>query len=156
RLFLFLAGASQGLLMPWSSGVRLPWYAWDILLAVQFAVPHSWLLLPGTRQRLQRLVPAPFYGCFFCSVTCLCLLATIELWQRQSAALWRLDGTPAALVRAVFLAFWPALIYSLSLTGLAYQTGWTPWWAWLRGRLPPPRQFRPRGAYRLIRHPVYL
>jgi hypothetical protein len=51
---------------------------------------------------------------------------------------------------------WVALIYSLHLTGLGYQTGLTPWWHWVKRQPAAPRRFEPRGAYRLIRHPVYL
>lgn len=49
-----------------------------------------------------------------------------------------------------------ALFCSLHLTGLGYQTGWTTWRLWMRGEKIPPREFSPRGAYRLLRHPVYL
>jgi methanethiol S-methyltransferase len=49
-----------------------------------------------------------------------------------------------------------ALFYSLSLTGLGWQTGWTPWIHWLRGVAPPKRKFEPCGVYRMLRHPVYL
>ena len=41
-------------------------------------------------------------------------------------------------------------------TGLGYQTGYTPWWSWVKGRRPPRRVFEPRGLYRVLRHPVYL
>ena len=51
---------------------------------------------------------------------------------------------------------WGALLYSLSLTGMGYQNGWTPFYYWLRRQAPPRREFKPRGAYKLIRHPVYL
>jgi protein-S-isoprenylcysteine O-methyltransferase Ste14 len=51
---------------------------------------------------------------------------------------------------------WGALLYSLSLTGLGYQNGWTPFYYWLRKRKLPRREFKPRGAYKLIRHPVYF
>ena len=60
------------------------------------------------------------------------------------------------LVSGTFLAIWPVLIYSISLTGLGWQTGFTPWWAWLRRRKPPRREFEPRGAYLVLRHPIYL
>jgi protein-S-isoprenylcysteine O-methyltransferase Ste14 len=49
-----------------------------------------------------------------------------------------------------------ALTYSLWLTGFGFQTGFAPWWAWLRGREVPRRSFGPKGAYKLLRHPVYL
>ena len=55
-----------------------------------------------------------------------------------------------------FLACWPALIYSLSLTGLGYQTGFTRWWAWVRRRKLARRAFEVRGAYHFLRHPIYL
>jgi len=42
------------------------------------------------------------------------------------------------------------------MTGLGYQNGWTPFYHWLRGQKAPRREFKPRGAYKLIRHPVYL
>ena len=54
------------------------------------------------------------------------------------------------------LLSWAGLFYSLYLSGLGYQTGFTPWWHWLRGRDLPNRDFRPRSLYLLLRHPVYL
>lgn len=156
RLFVFLHGSSHGLPTNCVAGRSLPWFVWDALLAVQFALPHSWLLLPATRRRFERWIPSEFYGCMFCVVTCICLLTTIEFWRPHPDAIWRLNGYARLLIRAAFLACWPTLIYSLSLTGLGYQTGLTPWLAWLRGRKTPRRVFRPRGAYRFLRHPVYL
>jgi methanethiol S-methyltransferase len=157
RLFLFLRGdnATLGLFSGQATfvpdGVCL-----DGLLALQFGVVHSWLLLPRTRQRLERWVPAAHYGCFFCVATCLSLLLAIEGWQPGLGTVWRLSGVPARALRTAGLLTWGGLVYSLSLTGLGYQTGWTPWWAWVRGRKPPRRAFQPRGAYHVLRHPVYL
>ena len=51
------------------------------LLALQFAVIHSLILLPATRRRLNRWMPAEFYGCFFCAATCVSLLVTFADWQ---------------------------------------------------------------------------
>jgi protein-S-isoprenylcysteine O-methyltransferase Ste14 len=44
----------------------------------------------------------------------------------------------------------------LALTGLGYQNGWTPFYYWLRNEKPPRREFVTRGAYKYLRHPVYL
>lgn len=129
----------------------------DGLLAAFFAVPHSVFLLPGIRRRIVAAgITSPFYGCFFCVVTCLALLVTILAWQPVGVVVWR---WPRPIDQAVSWAFafsWFALLYSLHLTGLGWQTGWTPWWCWIRGRPQPRRDFVERGAYRLLRHPVYL
>ena len=128
----------------------------DALLAIQFAVPHSVLLLPSVRARLSSIVPDAFYGCFFCVVTSLSLLLLLANWQSSAVVIWQASGTVRFIVQAAFFASWAALFYSLSLTGLGYQTGWTPWWHWLRRKALGPRTFKPRSAYLLLRHPVYL
>jgi hypothetical protein len=119
-------------------------------------VVHSALLWPGVRRWLERWIAPAFYGLFFCTATCVTLLLTIRFWQVGDWALWRLEGWPRTGMQLAFLATWPALVYSLSLTGLGYQTGWTPWRFWVQGRQPPRREFRPRGAYLILRHPAYL
>jgi hypothetical protein len=124
-------------------------------LAVQFAVPHS-LLLPAVRQRLTRVISPAFYGSFYCVVTCASLLLMFGLWEPCSGVVWRFGGAARTAVEIAFVGSWVALFYSLHLTGLGYQIGLTPWLQWLRGKPLGPRQFRPRGAYLWLRHPVYL
>jgi hypothetical protein len=155
RLFLFLHGTSRGLLASSAAGF-LPWYVLDLILAVQFAVLHSLLLVPGVRRRWKAAIPPPQYGCFFCVVACSSLLLAVELWQPSETVLWELTGPAGVGVSVAFLLTWAALVYSLSLTGLGWQTGWTPWWAWLRYRTLERKWSEPRGAYRVLRHPVYL
>jgi protein-S-isoprenylcysteine O-methyltransferase Ste14 len=154
RLFPFLEG--QGRITGLLTRHGAPGGLWlDGVLAIQFALVHSWFLLPRMRERLTRHVPPPLYGCIFCVVTCASLLLTIEAWRRSPIILWQLHGVAGVAVSAAFLLSWAALFYSLSLTGLGYQTGWTPWWAWLRGRRLTRGWPEPRGAYRFLRHPIY-
>ena len=129
----------------------------DTLLALSFAVPHSVFLLPSVRGRLVSAgIPAPFDGCFYCVVSCATLLLTIFCWQPTAVVAWRWAAPFDSVVTAAFAASWAALFYSLYLAGLGWQTGWTPWWHWVR-RLPQPKRlFVERGAYRFLRHPVYL
>jgi protein-S-isoprenylcysteine O-methyltransferase Ste14 len=126
------------------------------LLALQFAVVHSLILLPTTRRRLNDWIPTEFYGCFFCMATCLSLLLTFSGWQTSSIVLWRFEGWSRTFVQGAYLASWVALVYALSLTGLGYQTGLSQWLTWLRGEKLPRRKFAPRGVYHWMRHPVYL
>ena len=129
----------------------------DALLALSFAVPHSVFLMPAVRRRLVSAgLSAPFYGCFYCVVSCVTLLLTIFCWQPTAVVAWRWIAPLDRVVTAAFAASWAGLFYSLHLTGLGWQTGWTPWWHWAR-RLPQPKRlFVERGAYRFLRHPVYL
>lgn len=128
----------------------------NLLLASLFGVVHSMLLYPRVREGLSQWVAPPFYGLFYCVVTCASLLALFAYWRRSPKVCWEFAGLPCVLVNAGFFLSWGALLYSLWLTGLGYQTGWTPWWHWVRNQPAPRREFNPRGLYRWLRHPVYL
>jgi protein-S-isoprenylcysteine O-methyltransferase Ste14 len=84
------------------------------------------------------------------------LLVAISEWRTSSSVVWSLHGPAKAAVQCGFYGSWISLFYSLWLSGLGYQTGWTPWWHWVKRRPLPRREFRPRSLYHLLRHPVYL
>lgn len=157
RLFVFLRGGDQyrGMLAP-EVDRGYAWIAFDTLLAVQFAVLHSALLWPSIRSWLNRQMPPSLGGSFFCTATCVSLFLTMELWRPSPVSLWHVTGAPAWALSAMFLVSWGALTYSLWLTGFGFQTGFSPWWAWVRGQDVPRRNFVLKGAYKIIRHPVYL
>lgn len=140
-------------------GVAAPnenWIATDLLLALQFAVPHSVLLHPWFRSLFKRRFPADLHGAFFCLWTCVSLLLLFGCWQSSAGVLWELEGMAATVMVGCFHFSWAALLYSISLTGLGYQTGLTQWSHWYRGVPAPRRGFQARSLYRLLRHPVYL
>ena len=132
------------------------WIIQDCCLAIFFAVTHSLMLVPSTKKYLSKWIPSAFYDSVFCTVTCLSLLLMFFAWRSSEFAVWRATGMTEQWIRAGFYLSWLALFYSLALTGLGYQNGWTPFYYWLRGQKAPRREFKPRGAYKLIRHPVYL
>ncbi len=157
RLFLFLKGGNE--FHPWiSSGTDSghTWLVVDSLLAIQFAVLHSAMLWPPNRARLNRFMPSALSGSFFCFMTCISLFVTMELWMSSPTSLWNFSGNTGRGIFVMFLISWLALTYSLWLTGFGFQTGFSLWWAWVRGQEPPRRSFQPKGAYKLLRHPIYL
>lgn len=151
-LFQFLRGPSDAPQFE----VRRDAALFDGLLALQFSISHSVLLLPGVRRRLVSWIPGPMYGVGFCFATCLSLLLTIQLWQPIGGVLWCLTGPARLAMQCAFYGAWVALFYSLRLSGLGYQTGWTTWRPWAQGKPAPRREFRPVGVYRWFRHPVYF
>lgn len=132
------------------------WFGIDGILAIQFAVSHSWLLHPTTRRRLRRWMPGELHGCLFCLATCSSLFVVFRYWRVCDGCLWDLSGVSASIMRGAFYAAWIALFYSLWQSGMEYQTGLGPWWDWVRGRPPRKRDLRDTGIFAHLRHPVYL
>jgi protein-S-isoprenylcysteine O-methyltransferase Ste14 len=159
-LFWFLKGSACGgsecgQVPPWPVAARDA--AIDMALALLFAVPHSLFLVPTVRRAIiARGLPAALYGCFYCGMTCIVLLTTILCWRPIGIVLWSPPAPIGMVASWCFVGSWAALFYSLHLTGLGWQTGLTPWWHWVRGLPAPKREFVERGAYRVLRHPVYL
>lgn len=155
HLFWFLKGPTD---VPSSTSPAIMRAATvDACLALAFALPHSVFLVPRVRKAIVGWgLAAPLYGCFYCVLSCTTLLCTILCWQPIHVVVWRWPAPLDRLVSAGFVASWVALVASLHLTGLGWQTGLTPWWAWVRRRPAPKREFIERGAYRVLRHPIYL
>lgn len=148
RLFLFLDGGHTD---------AIPGSLWiDAILALQFAAPHSLLLWPPARQRLRPWIASEFYGCVFCTATCLSLLLLFRNWRSDSRIVWEVWGTGRMALRCGFVLSWGALFYSLWISGIGRQTGWTTWYAWLRNADLPRPEFSPRSWYHWLRHPIYL
>ena len=132
------------------------WIWTDLLLALQFAIPHSVLLRPRFRSLFKRWFPGELHGAFFCLCTCLSLLLLFGCWKSSPRVLWELDGWAAAVMTGCFHLSWAVLLYSINLTGLGYQTGLTQWRQWYLGQTAGRREFQARSLYRCLRHPVYL
>jgi protein-S-isoprenylcysteine O-methyltransferase Ste14 len=147
-LYAFMAG--------WRPTNSQPSLALDAALALLFAVPHSYLRLPSVQARICARIGREFFGLFYCAITCATLWAMFLFWQADAAVLWRAPAAAAIVIQVLFHACWIALAYSLHLTGLGYQTGYTEWSYWRRREPLPRRRFVPRGAYQWLRHPVYL
>jgi len=140
-------------------GVTAPGRHWmwvDLLLSLQFAIPHSVLLHPRFRSLFKRWFPSELHGVFFCLCTCLSLLLLFGCWKSSPGVLWELDGWAAAVMTGCFHLSWTALLFSIHLTGLGFQTGLTQWRQWYQGQAAGRREFRARSLYRYLRHPVYL
>jgi methanethiol S-methyltransferase len=132
------------------------WLGIDIFLSLGFAIPHSLLLAPPVQKRIKVWMPAGLLGCLHCSVTCLSLLFLFRNWGVCSIALWQATGFVEFAILCGFYGSWVALFYSLYITGMFYQTGLTQWWYWLIRQKPPKREFVETGAYRWMRHPIYM
>jgi len=126
------------------------------LRSVLFAVPHSILLAPPTSKYLRQWIPAGLLGCVHCMVSCVTLLLMFRFWGKSTVEVWHATGWAETAMLVGFYGSWVALLYSLYWTGFGYQTGLTQWWYWFRKSPPPQRAFVTTGAFRYMRHPVYM
>src|SRR6187455_1116354 len=78
-LFLFLRDGAT------TSG---HWFIRDVLLALQFAVLHSLLLLPAARTRITRLLASQLYGSLFALATCATLWPMFLYWRAAPIVIW--------------------------------------------------------------------
>ena len=79
------------------------WFLRDCGLAVLFAVSHSVMLVPASRTKLSRWIPAAFYDSVFCVVTCLSLMMLFFGWRTSETALWQASGWAETSIRVRFL-----------------------------------------------------
>ena len=77
-------------------------------------------------------------------------------WSHHPTVLWNATGYAEMAILFGFYGSWVALLYSLYITGMGYQTGLTQWWYWMRQQRPPQRVFMESGPYRWMRHPIYM
>lgn len=146
-LFLFLRhGTSQ----------NGSWFVVDSLLALQFCIPHSLLMLPSVRKRISIAIPSQLYGSLFATATCATLWPLFAFWRSSTMVIWQASGWIETAVVAGFYLSWVALFFSLRASGFGYQTGWTQWLYWLRHDRLPCRPLTDQGPYRWMRHPAYL
>jgi len=128
----------------------------DAALSLLFFIQHSGMVRQSFRRRLERLVHNEFHGALYSIASGAALLMVIVFWQ-QGAPLW---SAPAGPVRWSLRA-----LFFLSLAGFLWgglslkffdPLGIGPLLARVRGGEPEETPFTVKGAYRLVRHPLYL
>lgn len=128
----------------------------DTSLSLLFFVQHSGMVRRSFRQWLARFIPEQFDRAFYAIASGVVLLMLIVFWQGGRPIFTVPHGIFRWLLRAVFF---------LSLAGFAWgglalksfdPLGIRPVLDYLRGRIPGRMPFTARGAYLLVRHPLYL
>lgn len=133
---------------------------WNVLLALQFPLVHSFLLTPRGRGLLARLLGRR-HGKSLTPTTyawsaALQILATFALWSPSGTVWWEPQGGARFGMNMLFASSWLFLGKALLDGGLGLQTGWIGWsavWRGQRVQFPPLAQ---RGLFAACRQPIYL
>lgn len=128
----------------------------DACLSLLFFIQHSVMIRRRIRRRLSKLIPDEYYNSFYSIASGLTLISLILIWQK----------IPYMMASAGDIAYWMLrTLFVLSLVGFSWATSslgsFDPFGAkiimrYIRNKTQRPIPLTIRGAYRWVRHPLYL
>ena len=130
--------------------------ATDAALSVLFFVQHSWMVRDSFKVRLARAVPKHYLDAVYAIASGVALLAVVLFWQESAHVIWEATGgvwwaARTAFVLALAIGTWSALSLkgfdSFGLRAIRRKD---------RFEAPRPPKLVVQGAYRWVRHPMYL
>lgn len=141
---------------PAMSGPVVDPVAVNLLLFSAFALHHSLLARTGIKRSVQRYVPPEFERSLYTWTASLLFILVCTYWQGVPGILYRLGGVWAAagyLVQAAGLLLTIRASAAIDVFDLA---GVRPVLLARSGASPRHVPLETRGAYGLVRHPLYL
>ena len=152
-LYFLLFGAPRAVGIARSESARL---AWDALLCLVFFLQHSVMIRRGVKDRITQRIPAIYYPALYSIASGVALIALVLLWQPSDRFLFHLGGTARWVSVCVVLVAFAGFAWGVRSLRWFDPFGWLALRASLRGVPPPPLALVVEGAYRFVRHPLYL
>ncbi|HTO20575.1 MAG TPA: isoprenylcysteine carboxylmethyltransferase family protein [Pseudomonas sp.] len=129
----------------------------DLLLLTLFAVQHSLMARPAFKALWTRIIPAAAERSTYVLFSSLALILLFRFWQPLGGQVWSLQSTAGQVLMYAGFAFgWALVLYSTFLINHFDLFGLRQVWLQLRGQAYRPLAFKTPGAYRLVRHPLYV
>lgn len=130
----------------------------DLLLLGIFAVQHSVMARQGFKRWWTKIVPREIERSTYVLFASLALIALFVYWRPLGSVVWDLS-TSAAVANTlvgVSLFGWFLVLLGTFLIDHFDLFGLRQAWHALRGTTPSDLEFATPGAYKLVRHPIYL
>jgi len=128
----------------------------DTALSFLFFIQHSILVRKSFRRRTTRFIPEEYYKAFYAITSGMVLLTIIVLWQKTAYSLPVMEGFMRWPFRLLFMISIAGFIWGKRSLTHFDSFGIRSLKNHLRGREPRQTPFTARGAYRWVRHPLYL
>ena len=134
-----------------------PALAIDLLLLTIFAVQHSLMARPVFKAVWTQIIPPAAERSTYVLFSSLALILLFYFWQPLGGQVWSLQGAVGqALMYTGFVFGWALVLYSTFLINHFDLFGLRQVWLHLRGQPYTALPFKTPGAYRLVRHPLYV
>lgn len=128
----------------------------DAALIALFGVQHSVMARPAFKRAWTKLVPKPVERSTFVLSSTLVLAVVMWLWQPLETTIWSVQSAAlAGALWAVYAAGWLIVVTSTHMTGHFDLFGLRQVTLYLVGKPYVPVEFKQRGLYRHMRHPLY-
>lgn len=137
----------------WSTATVL---LWDVALSLVFFLQHSGMIRRSFRARLAGIIAPRYHGAVYATASGIALAAVALLWQPSDRVVLSIVGWPRYLLHASSLAALGLFVWGARSLRPFDPLGLTPLIAHLRDKAESPPVLVVRGAYRLVRHPLYL
>jgi protein-S-isoprenylcysteine O-methyltransferase Ste14 len=126
-------------------------------LLLLFALQHSGMARQEFKRVWTRIVPQPIERSTYVLAASLALLLLIVLWQPMPSVIWEIQATVGRMIlHGLFGVGWLLVLGSTFLLGHADLFGVKQVWAYWRSQSYIPPAFQVPGAYKFVRHPIYL
>ncbi len=130
--------------------------AWDGLLCLVFFLQHSGMIRRGVKERITRGIPAHCFPALYSIASGVALLALVLLWQPTGHFLFRLGGAALRVSACAVIVATAGFVWGVRSLRRFDPFGRLALRAGARGAEPPALAFVAEGAYRFVRHPLYL
>jgi protein-S-isoprenylcysteine O-methyltransferase Ste14 len=129
----------------------------NALLLGLFAVQHSVMARSWFKRWLTRFVPAHLERSTYVLMASLTLILLYWQWQPLGGMVWEVsDPLWRGVLHALFACGWFLILYATFLINHFDLFGLRQVWLNLRGKDYTPLNFGTPGAYKMVRHPIYL
>jgi protein-S-isoprenylcysteine O-methyltransferase Ste14 len=129
----------------------------DAALLGLFALQHSVMARPAFKRAVRGVIADPIERSTYVLASSVAMVVLFRQWQPIGGVVWQLESPVGqALAYAVFAAGWLTVLVSTFLINHFDLFGLRQVWFYLRGRPYEPLTFRTPGAYKFVRHPIYV
>lgn len=151
-IFLFL-GSFTMINLGLNAGQAL---AFNAGLSMVFFCQHSIMIRRTFRERLTSLIADEFFNAFYAIVSALALFAVLILWQRIPDPLVTAGGMAHWLLRGLFFMSLAGFHWGVTSLGSFDALGIKKIQRHMKNKQERPMPLKVTGAYRWVRHPLYL
>ena len=128
----------------------------DGALCLAFFLQHSVMIRASFKRRMSGAIPQRYHGAVYAIASGVVLIVLVFLWQEVPGTFYSLNGVPRLVLRVLIPAAVVVFVWGVRSLESFDTFGLSPLRAGGGDGSPDTMPLTIRGAYRMVRHPLYL